>query len=348
MFQSPILDVAVGFILVFLILALICTSVNEYIAQILGLRAEVLWRGLCSLFQNAAENKAQVIAGKILDHNLVDAMSPPGANPSYIPSHIFAVAVLDLIGLNGPDNTGETIALRFKAVQAKVESELDPAVYATLKPLADAAESSLSGFQQHIEDWFNATMDRASGWYKRKMQIITFCVAIGCCAAVNADALMIGKALWTNPQATAKLAADAQSVAKLSPPTDLSTPKSGDAAKPSTAGTPSPSQGILMESKPLPPELLRSKTDVLGLIGWTGKLPWQPGYNQTTEHRYPGSLSDFLLKLVGLLATAIAASLGAPFWFGVLGKIASIRSSGQTPPPSTPSNTDPNQKVTKS
>ena len=242
----------------------------------------------------------------------------------------------------------KTIAARLEAAKEVIESDLDPTVYATLKPLADASETSLTAFQNHLENWFNETMDRASGWYKRKMQIITFCVAFACCVAVNADALMIGKALWTNPQVTAKLASDAQSVAKLSPPTNLSTTKKDNPVVAGAAGSPDVSKSPLEESKPLPPELLRSKTDVLGLIGWSGKLPWQSGYNQTTEHRYPGNLSDFFLKLVGLLATTIAASLGAPFWFGVLGKIVSIRNSGQTTPSSNAATSDSTPKEKKS
>jgi hypothetical protein len=36
-------------------------------------------------------------------------------------------------------------------------------------------------------------------------------------------------------------------------------------------------------------------------------------------------------KLLGLLLTAFAASLGAPFWFDVLNKFMSVRSAGKAP-----------------
>jgi hypothetical protein len=36
-----------------------------------------------------------------------------------------------------------------------------------------------------------------------------------------------------------------------------------------------------------------------------------------------------LSKLVGIVFTALAASLGAPFWFDLLQKITKVRSSGQ-------------------
>ncbi len=39
----------------------------------------------------------------------------------------------------------------------------------------------------------------------------------------------------------------------------------------------------------------------------------------------------YLTKIFGLLLTAGAASLGAPFWFDVLNKIITIRSAGKAP-----------------
>jgi hypothetical protein len=38
-----------------------------------------------------------------------------------------------------------------------------------------------------------------------------------------------------------------------------------------------------------------------------------------------------LVKVLGLLLTACAASLGAPFWFDVLNRVISIRAAGKAP-----------------
>jgi hypothetical protein len=40
-----------------------------------------------------------------------------------------------------------------------------------------------------------------------------------------------------------------------------------------------------------------------------------------------------LYKIIGLLATIVAVSLGAPFWFDLLNKFMAFRSSGHPPPP---------------
>ena len=42
-------------------------------------------------------------------------------------------------------------------------------------------------------------------------------------------------------------------------------------------------------------------------------------------------LLDGLIKLLGLLLSAAALSMGAPFWFDLLQKIAAVRSVGLNP-----------------
>lgn len=49
MFGLPILEVAIGLSFVYLLLALICTTLNETIAGITGRRADVLEEGISSL-----------------------------------------------------------------------------------------------------------------------------------------------------------------------------------------------------------------------------------------------------------------------------------------------------------
>lgn len=46
---------------------------------------------------------------------------------------------------------------------------------------------------------------------------------------------------------------------------------------------------------------------------------------------FPFDTAPSWLKLLGLLLTAIAISLGAPFWFDLLNKVISIRSAGRSP-----------------
>jgi hypothetical protein len=67
-----------------------------------------------------------------------------------------------------------------------------------------------------------------------------------------------------------------------------------------------------------------AETKKLGLpIGWSSEP------NDTKS--LPRDLGGWALKIIGLSLTAIAVSLGAPFWFDVLNKLINIRSAGKQP-----------------
>ena len=61
-----------------------------------------------------------------------------------------------------------------------------------------------------------------------------------------------------------------------------------------------------------------------------GLLGWKPA-NTPNDPRSLPSGWGWPMKVVGLLITAFAAALGAPFWFDMLSKIMSVRSAGSSP-----------------
>jgi hypothetical protein len=64
-------------------------------------------------------------------------------------------------------------------------------------------------------------------------------------------------------------------------------------------------------------------------------LGWGP------ENRSAPSVLGVLEKIAGILLTAAALMLGAPFWFDVLGKVARLRSSGKRADPPEPAEPAP-------
>src|SRR6266566_4417258 len=90
-----LLDVVVGVAFVYLLLALICTTANEWIAALQGLRGKTLEKGVAQLLGP--------LAADFYRHPLVATLYQPGQRPSYIPAHIFSSAVLDLIAKHPED-----------------------------------------------------------------------------------------------------------------------------------------------------------------------------------------------------------------------------------------------------
>ncbi len=118
MFNSTILDVAIGMIFVFLLLSLMCSAASEIIELMLKKRAIDLERGIRELLAPGSKSGSPDIVQQLYDHSLVNNLfggsygeSRIGSSlrtvlrthlPSYIPAKSFALALMDLVGTTRP------------------------------------------------------------------------------------------------------------------------------------------------------------------------------------------------------------------------------------------------------
>jgi hypothetical protein len=72
--------------------------------------------------------------------------------------------------------------------------------------MTEPARTRLS-FKKRISAWFDASMDRLSGIYKRQTQWWSFCIALGLAALLNVDAIGLAQQLWVDPTISANAAA---------------------------------------------------------------------------------------------------------------------------------------------
>ncbi len=207
MFNSTILDVAVGLAFTYLLLALICTTINEWIAGVLKTRGKTLLKGLTGLLQGQQLSGGANLLAAFQGHPLIAALqSDPSSPPSYIASRTFALTIMDLIT---PQQPGP---ISFDELQTGIGNLPDGCVKSALLALMQNARGDLTVAQSRIEDWFNDSMDRVSGWYRRRSQLIAFCIAAVLTVAVNADTLAIGNKLWVSPTLRQELVNRAQAV----------------------------------------------------------------------------------------------------------------------------------------
>lgn len=177
-----------------------------------------------------------------------------------------------------------------------------------LLPLLDAAGDDLKAARENVEKWFDDAMERVSGWYKRRTQLIILILALAVAGVFNADTFMIASRFSTDASLRDAVVNAAQ-------------------------------QAVQKDSQTLETTAQEAKTQLDKLqipVGWTRK----PGEtckveNETAEfsfgHTRPCSGYGWLMKIVGLLLTAVALTLGAPFWFDTLSKLVKLRSSGDKP-----------------
>ena len=286
MFSSNILDVAVGLVFVFLLLSLISSAANELIETFWRQRAAFLEKGIKEMLGGKDTQVSLDFVQKIYDHGLVNAL--------YVGTY------------TDPNRQLPTyIPSRNFAIAVldlwKAGEQLPPNVHKALgafQKLAEAktraAQDKAELLQREVENWYNSAMDRVSGWYKRRAQIFVLVIGVLITVLVNADCIQIAKRLSTDSnmrQAAARLAERQTTGAASTAPSDTKTTVD---------------------------QIRQNLTDLDG-IGLP--LGWSPRPHSLREVG-----NGFLEHWVGWLITALAISLGAPFWFDMLNKIIVVRS----------------------
>ena len=310
----PVLDVAIGISFVFLLLSLICTTVNEMIAGIRKSRAAFLDKGITRLLGGNDDIK------KLLyKHPLIQSLasSDSAICPSYIPANKFVTAALDLI--SGKGNAANDMA----AVRAGIKSIPNEHLQVTLTTIMDKAHDDPAMVQHLLEQWFDENMDRVTGWYKKHTQVWAIILASIITLVMNADALRMASLLWTTPTLRAAMVEQAKVRAdKARPDESLPLVEYPDPTNPTD------SRPVNVPSdQALTPE---EKAELAQLTGWTSD---RKAYDDWKKDSKTGkSPWDILLDhLLGWIVTAIAVSMGAPFWFDTLNRFMNIRNAGRSP-----------------
>jgi hypothetical protein len=212
MFGSTALEVAIGVVFVFLSLSLVCTAANELIASLMTWRAKNLADGIRNLLQY--KNNDELLQGRgLYNHPLIQSLYRDKKTlPSYIPSRTFALALMDIVVPAGSPDRDSLKGIRAAVEKATAEKLIGEQVGGTLRILIDEARSSkeaatgiqkaetdLSRVQENVETWFNDSMERVAGWYKRKTQTLTFALALVFTVALNVDSIMIKTTVRWDP-----------------------------------------------------------------------------------------------------------------------------------------------------
>jgi hypothetical protein len=314
MFGSQVLDVVVGMVFVYLLLSIICTAANEMIAGLFAIRARNLAKGIANLL---ADNRIKGLDELFYDHPLIKSLYRGKRKPSHIPDHTFALAFID--GIAPFEGNGENAILQISAAVSALKD--DSELKRLLSIFLQQARGDFTKLKAAIETWFNDSMSRVGGWYKRKCQVITIIFAVLLTGATNADTLLIVKRLYTDSALRAAVVAQAQEFAKQ---------PSGTAVQPSEK-TSEPSSALLTGEKggsaaalPTTPAAGNAKETFTQTLATLQQLGIPLGWEATPKKE------EWPNKIIGLLLTALAISLGAPFWFDVLSRVTNIRSTGST------------------
>ncbi len=207
MFSSTVLDVAVGLVFAFLTVSLVCGLLTETWATIMAWRANTLLAGVQALVNDP---QFTGLAQALYQHALVSPRDSGTATtvgaltnkPSYIAPLQFADALLDTVQIG----TG-TAATMKTAIAGSPLLTGNNQMKTMLTGMAERSDGDVDKLRQAIAAWFDASMDRVSGSYKRWTQLYCFGFGLIIAVALNIDTLHIARALWLQPQITQALPA---------------------------------------------------------------------------------------------------------------------------------------------
>jgi len=338
MFGSDVIEVGIGVSLLFLFVSLICTAIRELVEGWTKTRAMDVERGLREILDDKSGTELvksffshpQIFAlfagaydpAKLVDRNGRSQTKMPFSGrhnlPSYIPASNFAIALIDIVahGAVSPEASvypPPTGGLSVQQVRAGVNTLGSSKVQRAVRTALDWSGGDIENAKTHLEEWFNSSMDRVSGWYKRRTQIILFLLGLAAACTFNIDAVHVTKRLILDKSLRAAVIAQAEKIGATShddvAKKDLSMLRSQFDAIGFPVGWPAP-QGV---------HSAEARTSLVFVTLPHGCSLLKPG----DQLGLGASTSMFL----GWIITALAVTLGAPFWFDVLSKFMTIRSS---------------------
>jgi hypothetical protein len=243
MFNTVVLDVVIGLVLIYLLYSLFITIIAEIVAARIGLRERVLRSAIERMLNDSYyEKKAKLklisfgffrrlflyessqfkysFAGRFYQHPSIKYLSKAdkrsfvtlkNTKPSYISSEHFADSLLRLIREKGSGNTDmEKILYSLKYNTIHVQ----PETLKLLQHIARDAGNDIDMLKQLIKKWYEEMMDRINGWYKRKLNLILFILGFLVAGSFNVDTIRITEYLSTDTDARDQMAKIAIEVAR--------------------------------------------------------------------------------------------------------------------------------------
>jgi hypothetical protein len=204
MFNSTVLEVAIGLCFTFASISLIASSLNEALASALKLRANTLLDGVKAILN---DHEFDGLARDIYNNALVNPRSPGDAKtqaelvfrPSYIEPRHFATALIESI---------QYASDKFEELGKNIDAIGNRQLRNLLRGVYDRANGRADIMQAELANWFNNGMDRVSGAYKRRTQLTCFIIALILAVTLNVDAIHLFTTLWRHPALVAALPAN--------------------------------------------------------------------------------------------------------------------------------------------
>ena len=328
------LDVVIGLVFVFTLYSLLTTTIVEIISTYFQFRARNLASAIMRMLDD--EKDKTVFSEKFFKQPMIKYMATGWMKifnkPSYLQARNFSQALIQL--LKDESDKGKDPMNNIRTALKKYENTQTGKF---LMSLLDDADNKIENFKSAVEQWFDDTMERVTGWYKRRLVLVTFIVGAVIATIFNADTFQIAGYLSRDPKAREQYVQLAGNLVKnssiLNPAYDttLRGRLLQDSSLMKKFGNNQPAfkkfvSDSVYNKVTEAQKVLLTRIDTLYVIS-------EKSQNILSFKRIKGKgfIYDNWLNFAGCLITALALSLGAPFWFDLLNKLMQLRNSISKP-----------------
>ena len=329
MFDSVYLDIAIGMIFIFLLYSILATAILEIFATWINIRGKYLRRSIHIMMNDF--HLGNKLAKDFYDHPLMKkiTISRRDRLPSYIDPELFSKVLKDVL----PDvnlGKGREVTDREK-IRLLPDGELK-------KSLTVYIEKTANDVDTQIQKWFNNSMDRLSGAYKRMTQNRLLIIGLILAVTFNVNSISVFTRLAADKDARAALVKQAVDFMEANQNYDSlmqkykRRPDTDSLARATDSVQRNKNDSLLLEHFKRQRDSIKTfiDNDIKKANNAIG-IGWDAQQGDTISEKLAGIGWDWPATILGWIITAFAITLGAPFWFDLLKKIIRIRGSGVKP-----------------
>ena len=323
------LEVAIGLVFSWLVLSAAASQAQELVNNLFQLRSVYLEKGILNILGD------QTLVDKFFQHPVIQALCEQDQKtgkfkkPAYIPAVKFSQAAFDV--LVSPDELVVGSRLSPEQIRSGLKAntkapDLTDHLFPDMENKVMTTEATIAYARANLEQQFDASMDRVTGWFKRNSQKLALGLGIALALVLNVDTVQIATQLWTQPTQRAMLVAQ---VGNGSASNQLTAP---NGSAPDFTQLYKQAQNFSM---PIGWVTQAADCKQIGFLPGRATYPGFGGPNTGCQQivNLPG-MNDpwgWLGKIFGIIVSGIAAAQGAPFWFNALSKLIGLKGSGPAP-----------------
>lgn len=191
-------------------------------------------------------------------------------------------------------------------------------------------ESNVAKARRNVEKWFDDSMDRTSGVFKRYSQSMALIIGLIIALVLNVDTINLTLYLWREPSVRQVLAANAENFQLPREQLVANPEQTMQEFRDQFVGLNLPIGWVIKESGPEAKAIYDTTCQLFPSIDQTFGIPIFASEYCIAPPR-SNNQTNIALKIFGILITAMAARQGAPFWFDLLKRLVNVRSTGPNP-----------------